>query len=122
MGKTQVSMHRNGNHEFDLIYLSPISHTIGLPVRPLLPRLQQRLLYINEGHIVVGRLARGSDSYEKGKEIWKVRYVFRNFYWGRLEQVLTHVYPVLFLSQIVTTGRLLPPQNPWAYARGYYLL
>ena len=31
------------------------------------------------------------------------------------------VYPMLFLSQIVNTGRLLWPQNPWANARGYYL-
>ena len=31
------------------------------------------------------------------------------------------LYPVLFLSQIKTSGQLLRQQNPWANARGYYL-
>ena len=36
----------------------------------------------------------------------------RNFYGGRKKSVLTDVYPVLFLSQIETTGRLLQHTEP----------
>ena len=54
---------------------------------------------------------------EPNEAMGMLLFPLRNFYGGRtfnkgLGRVLTHVYPVLFLSQIVTTGRLLRHTEP----------